>query len=156
MPGIAVSGRSNLMAVDTGAGASRQAPEGLVTVRSAFPARTTLDRLVREVESRGLTVFCRIDHAGNALEAGLSLRPTEVLIFGNARGGTPLMAMRQTLGIDLPLKALAWEDSAGQAWLSYYDPAWLAARHGLVGMDPPPTAALSALLAAVTKAAAMP
>ncbi len=144
------------MVVDTGAGESRQAPDGLVTVRSAFPARMTLDRLVREIESRGLTIFCRIDHASNAREAALSLRPTEVLIFGNARGGTPLMVMRQTLGIDLPLKALAWEDSDGQSWLSYNDPAWLAARHGLVGTEPPATVGLSALLAAVTKAAAMP
>jgi uncharacterized protein (DUF302 family) len=78
-----------------------------------------------------LTVFARIDHAAGAAEAGMSLRPTELLIFGNAKGGTPLMQATQTIGIDLPLKALVWQDASGNTWLSYNDPSWLAKRHGL-------------------------
>lgn len=74
----------------------------------------------------GLQVFARVDHAAGAREVGLDLRPTELLIFGNARGGTPLMQDKQTAGIDLPLKALAWADEDGQTWLSYNDPAWIA------------------------------
>jgi uncharacterized protein (DUF302 family) len=104
--------------------------DGLVTIASAHDVKETLDRLVAEVTQKGLTVFARIDHAAGARDVGLSLRPTELLIFGNARGGTPLMQAHQTVGIDLPLKALAWQDAAGKTWLSYNDPAWLAARHG--------------------------
>jgi uncharacterized protein (DUF302 family) len=78
-----------------------------------------------------MTVFARIDHAAGAAEAGLSLRPTDLLIFGNARGGTPLMQAAQTMGLDLPLKVLVWQDAAGATWLSWNDPQWLARRHGL-------------------------
>ncbi|MGH6671374.1 MAG: DUF302 domain-containing protein [Xanthobacteraceae bacterium] len=78
-----------------------------------------------------MTVFARIDHAAGAREVGMALRPTELLIFGNARGGTPLMEAAQTVAIDLPLKALAWEDANGKVWLSYNKPAWIAARHGV-------------------------
>ena len=78
-----------------------------------------------------MTVFARIDHAAGAAQAGLSLRPTEVLIFGNAKAGTPLMQANQTMGIDLPLKALVWQDADGKVWLSYNEPNWLATRHGL-------------------------
>ena len=77
----------------------------------------------------GLNIFARIDHAAGAQKVGKTLRPTEVLIFGNPQGGTPLMECAQSAGIDLPLKALAWEDAQGQAWLGYNDPAWLAKRH---------------------------
>jgi len=76
-------------------------------------------------------VFARIDHADNATDAGLQLRPTELLIFGNPRGGTPLMQESQTAGIDLSVKALAWQDEHDQVWLTYNDAVWLAARHGL-------------------------
>jgi uncharacterized protein (DUF302 family) len=92
-----------------------------------------MDRLETEVKAKGMTVFARIDHAAGASAVGLSLRPTEVLIFGNARGGTPLMQSVQTIGLDLPLKALVWQDASGNTWLSYDDPAWLAQRHGLAG-----------------------
>ena len=78
-------------------------------------------------------MFARIDHAAGAAGMGLSLRPTELLIFGNARGGTPLMQSVQTIGIDLPLKALVWQDASGKTWLSYNDPAGLAERHGVSG-----------------------
>ena len=107
------------------------ATDGLTTLRSGVGAKETANRLEAEVKARGLTVFARIDHAAGAAEVGLPLRPTELIIFGNARGGTPLMQAAQTIGIDLPLKALVWEDASGSTWLSYNDPSWLAKRHGL-------------------------
>jgi uncharacterized protein (DUF302 family) len=88
-----------------------------------------MDRLEAAVRAKGMTVFARIDHAAGAAEAGLTLRPTELLIFGNARAGTPLMQARQTIGIDLPLKALVWQDASGKTWLSYNDPPWVVSRH---------------------------
>jgi uncharacterized protein (DUF302 family) len=129
---------------------------GLVSLKSSFSVKETLDRLARAVESKGLTVFCRIDHAKNAVEAGLALRPTEVIIFGNAKGGTPLMVANQTIGIDLPLKALAWEDAAGQTWLTYNDPVWVNQRHGIESQGAGPATAMRGLLSTVTHGAAMP
>jgi uncharacterized protein (DUF302 family) len=90
-----------------------------------------MNRLEAQVKAKGMTVFARIDHAAGAAEVGLPLRPTELLIFGNAKGGTPLMQAEQAIGIDLPLKALVWQDAAGTTWLSYNDPTWIAKRHGL-------------------------
>jgi uncharacterized protein (DUF302 family) len=107
------------------------AAEGLITVRSSYGPTDTMSRLEAEVRAMGLTVFARIDHAVGAAGVGLSLRPTELLIFGNAKGGTPLIQSDQTIGIDLPLKALVWQDASGGTWLSYDDPDWLAKRHGL-------------------------
>ncbi len=104
---------------------------GLITVASRFSVSETLDRLTTALTGAGLLVFARIDHARNAEEVGLALRPTELLIFGNPRGGTPLMQDRQTAGIDLPIKALAWEDEEGRVWLTYNEAAWIATRHGL-------------------------
>jgi uncharacterized protein (DUF302 family) len=130
------------------------AVEGLTTVRSSHGPTDTMDRLEAAVKAKGLTVFARIDHAAGAAEVGLPLRPTEVLIFGNARGGTPLMQAAQTIGIDLPLKALVWQDASGVTWLSYNDPAWLAKRHAL-GRDMDATvSALAAALEAFANAAA--
>jgi uncharacterized protein (DUF302 family) len=111
------------------------AVQGLTTIKSSHTPRETMNRLEAAVTAKGLTVFARIDHAGGASAAGLSLRPTEVLIFGNAKGGTPLMQAAQTAGIDLPLKALVWQDASGDTWLSWNDPAWLAARHGINGTE---------------------
>jgi uncharacterized protein (DUF302 family) len=105
--------------------------DGLSTLESRFPVGETIDRLAAGVTGAGLTVFARIDHAGGAREVGLDLRPTELLIFGNARGGTPLMQDTQTFGIDLPVKALAWTDEAGRTWLTCNDAEWIAERHGL-------------------------
>ena len=105
------------------------AAEGLTTVASSFGPKETMDRLEAEIKARGITVFARIDHAAGAAQAGLSLRPTELLVFGNAKAGTPLMQSNQTIGIDLPLKALVWQDASGKVWLSYNDPASLAKRH---------------------------
>jgi uncharacterized protein (DUF302 family) len=105
------------------------APEGLVAVKSAHDAKTTMDRFEAAAKERGLNVFARIDHAAGAQKVGKTLRPTEVLVFGNPMGGTPMMECAQSAGIDLPLKALAWEDAQGQAWLGYNDPAWIGKRH---------------------------
>ncbi len=107
--------------------------DGLVTLQSNYPVADTIDRLTDAATAAGLQVFARVDHAAGAREAGLELRPTELLVFGNARGGTPLMQDKQTAGLDLPLKALAWVDQDGQTWLSYNDPAWIAGRHALGG-----------------------
>src|SRR5215471_15261651 len=104
---------------------------GLTTIPSRFGPRETMDRLETEIRAHGLNVFARIDHAASAAEVGLTLRPTELIIFGNARGGTPLMQSVQTVGIDLPLKALVWEDTANNTWLSYNEPNWIAQRHGV-------------------------
>jgi len=106
------------------------AADGLVVVKSAHSAQETMSRLEAAVKQRGLTVFARIDHAAGASTVGKSLRPTELLIFGHPRGGTPLMECAQSAGIDLPLKALVWQDEASQVWLGYNDPAFLAQRHG--------------------------
>jgi uncharacterized protein (DUF302 family) len=111
------------------AGAANAA-DGLVAVKSAHAPKVTLDRFEAAAKERGLTVFARIDHAAGAQKVGKTLRPTELLIFGNPQGGTPLMECAQSAGIDLPLKALVWEDAQGQSWLGYNDPAWLAQRHG--------------------------
>ncbi len=127
---------------------------GLTTVPSAHSVKITIDRLESEVKSKGMTVFARVDHAAGAKAAGLMLRPTELLIFGNARGGTPLMQANQTIGIDLPLKALGWQDADGKVWLSYNEPAWLAARHGVSDDTAEVTQRLAAALTALSKAAA--
>jgi uncharacterized protein (DUF302 family) len=134
-------------------GASAMAADGLITIPSSFGAKDTADRLESEITARGLTVFARIDHAAGAAQVGLPLRPTEVLIFGNAKGGTPLMQSDQRVGIDLPLKALVWEDGNGKTWLSYNDPKWIAARHGLGDDTSRVVEALAAALAAVARAA---
>jgi len=104
---------------------------GLITVSSAFGPDETMKRLEAEVLAKGMMVFARVDHAAGAAGAGLQLRPTDLLIFGAAKGGTPLMQAAQTIGIDLPLKALVWQDEAGKTFLSYNDPAYLTHRHGL-------------------------
>jgi len=129
------------------------AAQGLTTIKSSHGPRDTMNRLEAAVKAKGLTVFARIDHSAGASAVGLSLNPTEVLIFGNAKGGTPLMQSAQSIGIDLPLKALVWKDAAGDTWLSYNDPAWLAKRHGLSGTEAP-IGDLTAALDAVAKVAA--
>jgi uncharacterized protein (DUF302 family) len=104
---------------------------GLVTIASHHTVKETIDRLVAGLGAKGITVFARIDHAAGAALVGMPLRPTELLIFGHPKGGTPLMQAHQTIGIDLPLKVLSWEDAAGKVWLSYNDVGWLAQRHHL-------------------------
>jgi uncharacterized protein (DUF302 family) len=129
------------------------AADGLVTIQSSLGPAETMDRLAAGVRAKGLTVFARVDHAAGAKEVGLPLRPTEVLIFGNAKGGTPLMQANQTIGIDLPIKVLVWQDASGSTWISYNDPAWLAQRHGLGHDVDPAVKAMTGLLSALTHAA---
>ena len=105
--------------------------DGLITIRSGYGPQETMTRFEAEVRAKGMTVFAHIDHAAGATAVGMPLRPTDLLIFGNAKGGTPLMQAIQSIGIDLPLKALVWQDASGTTWLSYNDPAWLAQRHEL-------------------------
>jgi len=127
------------------------AADGLVTIKSAFGPAETMSRLESEVKAKGLTVFARIDHAAGAATVSLPLRPTDLLIFGAAKSGTPLMQAAQTIGIDLPLKALVWQDEAGTTFLSYNEPADLAGRHGL---GPPADAVVMPMSAALKAIAA--
>jgi uncharacterized protein (DUF302 family) len=127
--------------------------KGLKSIRSRFGQKETMDRLEAEIRAHGMTVFARIDHAAGAAEVGLTLPPTELIIFGNARGGTPLMQSVQTVGIDLPLKALVWEDTAGKTWISYNEPSWIAQRHSVANAEPV-VSKMAAALSAMSKAAA--
>jgi uncharacterized protein (DUF302 family) len=128
--------------------------EGLTTIQSSFGPKETVDRLQAEIRSKGLAIFAEIDHAAGAAEVGLTLRPTELIIFGNARGGTPLMLSNQTVGIDLPLKALVWEDAAGKTLISYNEPSWIAQRHGVSDAQPIVNKMADLLSAILRKAAA--
>jgi uncharacterized protein (DUF302 family) len=125
-------------------------PDGLITIPSSYPAKETLDRLTAAVIDRGMSVIARIDHAGAATKVGLQMRPTELLIFGNPRAGTPLMQAAQLIGIDLPLRALAWQDGAQRNWLSYVDPDWIASRYGISAMSQSIVEQMSSMLQTVT------
>jgi uncharacterized protein (DUF302 family) len=114
---------------------SAYAGDGLVSVKSSLGAQETADRLGRLIVERGMTLFNRIDHAAGAKKVGMELGFTEVLIFGNPKGGTPLMKCQQSVGIDLPLKILVWEDGAGIVWVGYTDPWEMKRRHGITGCD---------------------
>lgn len=111
------------------------AQEGLETVESPYDVETTIDRLTAALESKGMTIFYRVNHGSNAEKNGLALNPAEVLIFGNPQLGTPLMTCAPTVAIDLPQKMLAWQDAAGQTHLGWNDPFWLQSRHGIDGCD---------------------
>ena len=103
---------------------------GMVHLNSRYSAAETLARLEAAIKAMGIHIHASIDHSGDAAAAGLAMRPTHLLIFGNAKAGTPLMVATPTLAIDLPLKALVWEDEGGLVWLSYNDPEYLRKRHG--------------------------
>ena len=111
------------------------ADNGLVSVKSSHDVKLTADRLEKNLAMKGMTVFARINHAEGAQTVGKQLRPTELIIFGNPKVGAPLMQCGQSIAIDLPQKALVWEDEGGQVWLSYNDPKYLAKRHGIKGCD---------------------
>jgi uncharacterized protein (DUF302 family) len=111
--------------------ASTWGADGLIAIKSPHGSKTTMDRFENIAKQKGMTIFARIDHAAGAAKIGKKLRSTELLIFGNPQGGTPFMECNQTVGIDLPLKALAWEDASGQVWLGYNDPGFIATRHGV-------------------------
>lgn len=133
--------------------AASPAADGLVSVKSSHDVATTIEKLQAVVESKGMKVFGAVDHQAGAASVDIELRPTRVLIFGNPKVGTPLMKCSQSIAIDLPQKALVWEDESGQVWLSYNDPEYLKARHSTSGCDQvfeKVTGALAAFSAAAT------
>src|SRR5713101_8223852 len=134
--------------------ASSMSEDGLVTLASKFSVKETLDRLETDLKAKGITVFAGIDHAAGAASVAMPLRATELLIFGNPKAGTPLMQSNQTIGIDLPLKILGWQDAGGKVWLTYDDPSWLAQRHRLSPDTDRSINALATVLANLVKAAA--
>jgi uncharacterized protein (DUF302 family) len=137
-------------------GGSHAAAESLTTVESKFPVKETLDRLSAELERRGIKVAARIDHAAGAKAVGMELPPTEVLMFGNPKLGTPLMQSNPAIGIDLPMKVLAWQDKAGKVWIGYNAADDLAARHGIKDRDEAVKAMAGALGGLVKGASGQP
>lgn len=129
---------------------------GLVTIASPHTPKETLDRLAKAVVDRGLTIVARVDHADAAAKVGLELRPTVLLVFGNARAGTPLMQAALLIGIELPLRALVWQDEAGRTQLSYIDPAWLADRHGILLATQKSVEHMNSVLQSIVAEAASP
>jgi len=127
---------------------------GLVPIGSAHTSEETLARLEAALKAKGVQVFARIDHAAGAAAVGLELRPTAVVIFGDPRAGTGLMQADQRVGLDLPLKALVWEDASGRAFVSYNDPRWIARRYGLTGPASEAAGRLAAALDGLATAAA--
>jgi uncharacterized protein (DUF302 family) len=128
--------------------------DGLITIASNHSVKETLDRLADDLKSRSITVFARVDHAAGAASVGMPLRPTEVLIFGNPKAGTPLMQANQTVGLDLPLKVLGWQDAAGRVWLTYMDLHSVAARHQLGSAAHASVEMLATVLANLARTAA--
>jgi uncharacterized protein (DUF302 family) len=104
---------------------------GIVDLPSRYSVPETLARLQSILKEKGVTVFALIDHSGEAAKVGLEMRPTQLLIFGSPKAGTPLMVAAPSVAIDLPLKALAWQDAEGKVWLSYNAPEYLQQRHGI-------------------------
>jgi uncharacterized protein (DUF302 family) len=131
------------------------ADNGLISIKSPYDVKKTADRLENALNAKGMTVFIRINHAEGARKVGKKLRPTELVIFGNPKVGTPLMQCGQSAAIDLPQKALIWQDEAGQVWLTYNDPNYLVNRHGLAGCDEV-TKKIEKALGNFAKAATMP
>ena len=125
--------------------------EGIIRKPSTRTVPETLDRLEAVLKAKGIAVFARIDHAGEAAKAGLTMPPTQVLVFGNPRAGTPVMLAAPTAAIDLPLKALAWQDATGKVWLGYTDPAYFARRYGLTEAQVAPISGIGQLIDAALK-----
>jgi uncharacterized protein (DUF302 family) len=126
--------------------------DGLITIQSSHDPDETMTKFESALTAKGMSVFAKVDHAAGAASVGMELRPTLLIMFGNPKGGTPLMQVAQTSGIDLPLKALIWQDASGATWLSYNDPAWIATRHGL---HPGAEAAVKAMSGALRAFAAI-
>jgi uncharacterized protein (DUF302 family) len=127
---------------------------GLITVDSPHDAAATLHWLETTLAAKGVTIFAKVDHAANAQAVGLTLRPTTVLIFGNAQAGTKLMQIDQRAGIDLPLRMLVWTGEGGKTHVSYSDPAWIAARYGITPESAPVLAAMQGMMKGLTDGAA--
>ena len=127
--------------------------DGVITTISRRSVHDLIDQLIDFVVSRGATVYARIDHAANASSVGLSLRPTELLVFGNPAVGTTLMQERQEIGLDLPLRVLAWEDENGEVWLTYDDDEWLAKRHRLGSQHADALLAIETFMSSIARSA---
>lgn len=125
-----------------------ESTNGIIRIPSRHSVASTMERLQALLKERDILIFAHIDFSGDAARAGLSMRPEQMLIFGNPKAGTPLMVESPLAGLDLPLKALAWEDGEGKTWVAYNDPAYIVRRHGL-------TPALGANLAAVAPIVAL-
>lgn len=130
---------------------STAADNTLATIPSNYSVAETVNRLDTMVKAKGITVFVRIDHQAEAAKAGLAMKASQLLIFGNPKAGTPLMKAAPTTGIDLPLKALAWEDADGKVWLSYNLPDLLKQRHGLNDDQLKPLAPLGTMIEKAAK-----
>ena len=133
--------------------AAGQAADGVVNVASTFTVGETADRLERVLTSKGMTIFKRVKHSEGAQGVGIDIRPTQLIIFGNPKVGSPLMRCQQSIALDLPQKALIWQDQDSKVWISYNDPAYLEQRHGVTGCDKV-FAKVTKALAAMTKSAA--
>lgn len=131
------------------------AADGVLSIASTHDVKNTADRLEAALKAKGMKIFLRIDHAAGAASVGMTLRPTELVIFGNPKVGTPLMQCAQSVGIDLPQKALISEDADGRVWLSYNDPLYLQRRHHIQGCDKV-LAKVSGVLRNFAKAATQP
>ncbi len=129
------------------------AADGLISIASAHSVEETADRLETVLADKGMTVFNRVRHSEAAAGAGVELRDTQLIIFGNPQVGSRLMACQQSVAVDLPQKALVWEDEDSRVWISYNDPEYLAARHAMAGCEEV-TAKIEKALAAITSAAA--
>ena len=125
---------------------STDTAHGLINLPSKHSVEETLRKLESLLQEKNIMVFARVDHSGEAAKLGMEMRPTKLLIFGNPRGGTPLMQATPTIGIDLPLKALVWQDAYGKVWLTYNDPAYLQKRHNVPAELIPNIAGVSGLL----------
>jgi|SRR5664279_3387499 len=123
--------------------------DGLVHLSSPYSVAETLQRLESALRSKGITIFCRVDHSGEAEKIGIKMRPTQLLIFGSSKAGTPLMLASPTLAIDLPLKVLIWEDANNKVWLSYNVPDYLQRRHSIPPELMPNISAVGVLLESV-------
>ena len=130
-----ISVQALVIAILLSATANAESSNGIVIIKSSNSVTATIDKLETVLKNRGMTIFNRIDHTAGAEKAGLKLRPTELLIFGNPKVGTPLMLCSQTAALDLPQKALAYQDENGQVWLAYNNPSYLAQRHNIRGCD---------------------
>ena len=104
---------------------------GMAHLSSPYSVTETLKRVEALLQEKGLTIFCRVDHSGEAEKVGLKMHPTQLILFGSPKGGTPVMVASPTIAIDLPLKALVWEDAGGKVWVSYNSPEYLQKRHNV-------------------------
>lgn len=132
---ISVALTNMVYAAPSGFTPSKTTENSMITLKSSHNVTKTADRLEALLKAKGMKIFTRIDHAAGAKSVGKNLRPTELVVFGNPKIGTPLMQCAQTVALDLPQKALIWEDEQGSVWFTYNNPAYLAQRHSIMGCE---------------------